>query len=564
MRKRLTTHTHDPERITIVGSGITALITAYSALHSGLGVTIISKAPDPRHVEVESVDHQGATFDGMDQRYITLFEGHPYLDFLEYVQKTYPDISGDFMKTVERGGMLGKAFTEFNLNSQEWLEKRFRENQLLLEEDPEAIKRVRRLFEAYVKDNRTAMFMWYQLLEEILEKVPGLLESLSLSTDGVLRIYDNVEVLHESVITHRKEGVLKRVLTPTQLKDEYPAYKTGVDNGFIQGGAIEVFGLTFGVKTLAIAILNELASRGASFLFNTEVSGVLLDENERVEGIMLSDGSTHVSTHYAFHTGAFGGPSIYAQLSEANQQLAAVEGYWIEFERADVLLKQMGQKPMKMHGKQPLSALLDKVEINSRERYLRNLTSLGVDQDALSEICPTIDFNNMPIRKNSMDILGCGSGYTFLGLAERGKGGRSIFPESTKAQEFTQVVMQLALEALYGRSLLESGKIKIRETGCKRSWTPLDKELDVNRVTKDGGLLMIHGGGNTGSTTKAPFISHYILKKLDEVALNPKRDHQELQAVFNGLRTQLADVSVSPVQWEEKEQMLQRSVNVMH
>ena len=560
----MTTHTHNQDRLTIVGSGITALVTAYSAINNGLEITIISKAPDPRQLAGKPVDHQGSTFDGMDQRYITLFEGHPYLDFLEYVQKTYPDISGDFMRVVERGGMLGKAFSEFSISSQEWLSKRFKENQLLLNGDEEAITRVRRLFESYVKENRTAMSMWYDLFSEMLEKMPELLGDLSLSIDGVLRIYDNEEVLNESVATHRKEGVLKRVLSPRQLKDEYPAYQAGVENGFIQGGAIEVFGLTFGVKTLAGAILNDLERRGASFLFNTEVSGILLDENEIVEGIILSDGSTHVSTHYAFHTGAFGGPLVFAQIAEANQQLAAVEGYWIEMEQAEVLLKQMGQRPMKMHGKQPLSVLLDKVEKASREWYLSGFSSLGVDLDTLSDICPTIDFNNMPIRKNGMSILGCGSGYTFLGLAERSQGGRSMFPESTKAQEFTQLVMQLALEALYGKGLLESGSIKVRKRGCKRSWTPMDNELDVNRVTKDGGLLMIHGGGNTGSTTKAPFISHYILKKLDEIALNPERDHQELQAVFNGLRTQLADVSVSPQQWAEKELVLQRSVKVMH
>ena len=159
------------ETLTIVGSGIAGLMTAWEAQKAGYAVTVVSQSPDPRLRSDNDNPQFSSTFDSKnDQRYITLFEGHPYLELAGYVDKMYPEITEDFKEHVLNGGLLAVPFDEFKEDTQRWLEERFAISKSLKAGDPATVQQVTELFENFEQENRAAMAKWYDFLKDILNK----------------------------------------------------------------------------------------------------------------------------------------------------------------------------------------------------------------------------------------------------------------------------------------------------------------------------------------------------------------------------------------------------------
>lgn len=504
------------QSVTIIGSGISGIMTAWQLAKASMKVTLYSKSPDPS-VNDSLVDYESSTFDSKnDQRYITLFEGHPYLELDGYVDKMYPGIADDFNREVLDGGLLAVQIEKYTERSVRWLEERAAINHELRDGNTKIIEEVENLFISYTRENRAAMAQWYYILADLIKEHPELIKTLSLSYKGILRLYDTKDAFEHSKKSHIEEGVFLRELEPEELIIEYPAYTEGVKHRFIQGGAIEIHGLTFGVQSICKLLIDKIQRMGVQIYFESEVESIQKDSCGLVSGLKIK-GQTkiHQSNHYIFHTGAFAGPELFESVEQAQNKLAAVEGYWITIENADQLLKAMGNKPNKVHGKKSLAELLSMIDAVSAKHYKKELYALGIKDQNLTEIAPIVDFNNMPINNQGKMILGVGSGYIFKGLAERKENNKVIFTNNKTSEQFTLLIMELWLEALHGKKLLtEDTKIVIHKEGCKRSWTPTDKELDINIPTSEGGLCMIHDGGNTGSTTKSPFIAEYVLCKI--------------------------------------------------
>ncbi|MFD2573075.1 hypothetical protein ACFSUS_20710 [Spirosoma soli] len=175
------------ESIIIVGSGITALVSALKAVEQGLTVTMLSKSPCTRTSEAGQL-FQSSTHDGSFNRYITSTEGHPYLDLDGYVTQMYPDIASDFEKTIAEGGMLALPAAEFSPETQRFLNKRKVINQSI-KNDRQAWLQNEQLFKEYVAENISSMKLWYQELALFLTETPELAQELSLSV-GIHRFYD--------------------------------------------------------------------------------------------------------------------------------------------------------------------------------------------------------------------------------------------------------------------------------------------------------------------------------------------------------------------------------------
>jgi hypothetical protein len=555
--------TNQAQTLTVVGSGISGLMSAWKAANAGLVVTLISKSPDPRTVKDLTVNQQSSTFDSKnDQRYITIFEGHPYLALKGYVDKMYPGIAEDFQRAVLAGGLLALEPEEFSTRSINWLRERSSIDQELAAGNEDKIKEVQKLFASYANENRAAMADWFEILIQLLKEYPELIEDLSLSHKGILRLYDNNEVYEQAKASHISAGVFKKAFTPEELIVEYPAYSEGVKRGFIKGGALEMFGLTFGVKAVGQCLIRDLESRGIRIYFNTEVRRLDIDESQTVRGVHIAGRTSPViSDHYIFHTGPFAAPELFEKVPQAKDKLAAVEGYWITIENASALVRAMGGKPNKIHGKKTIADILTMVERESANRYRERFSEFGLELAQLSQIAPIVDFNNMPLRAGNMVSLGVGSGYIFKGLAESDpKLPGVMFAENVKSEQFTLTVMELWLEALHGKKLLRKGsRLIVHPTGCKRSWTADDRELDVNLPTASGGLCMIHDGGNTGSTTKSPFIAGYALRK---IALTKRSEIPSTDALQE-LRESLGakEEEIGPRQWRHLTQKLSRAVH---
>ncbi len=547
----------------VVGSGISGIMTAWQAAQAGYTVELFSKSPDPRTETRLEFEKESSTFDSKnDQRYITIFEGHPYLELEGYVNKVYPGIANDFETDVLSGGILVSPLKKFSQNSRDWLKERSRLNKKLLSKNPQDIKRIADLFGSYARENRAALEKWFEILTDLVRRSPQVLDNISLHANGIIRLYDTSEVFNQSLASHKTEGVFIKQYTPQELVEQYPAYREGVQRGFIAGGALEVYGLAFAVGTFCRAVLDELERNESKLHFKTEVQKVLVNKEKQVAGIMLfGEQETCVARHYVFHTGAFAGPELFEFIPEAQNKLAAVEGYWITIENADALVEGMGGKPNKVHGKKNLEEILGMVDENSAAIYRTHFKDLGVDENHLRDIAPIVDFNNMPIRKNGKTLLGVGSGYVFKGVAERGKDGKVVFEDNPNSERFVLAVMELWLEALHGKTLLSKGKLVIHPKGCKRSYTPNDQELDINLPTTSGGVCMIHDGGNTGSTTKSSFIANYIVEKMRMVSRS-EMDLETMHNAFLELRQKLAKTAeqVSTSRWKELSAMLNREI----
>jgi hypothetical protein len=171
-------------------------------------------------------------------------------------------------------------------------------------------------------------------------------------------------------------------------------------------------------------------------------------------------------------------------------------------------------KPNKVHGKQSIASCLAKVSPELSLKMGLKLEELGVNFEEFASISPTVDFNIMPIYSGTEAKIGVGSGYVFTGIGTREEGGKIQFADSEKAQEFTQVMMQLWLAALYGEELLNECKMNVIKKPCTRSWTPQDMDNFLSLVTTDGGKAVFAGGGNTGTATKSPVEAERVLAEI--------------------------------------------------
>jgi len=167
--------------VLVVGSGITGLMTAYQMATAGYQVCVLSKSPDPRTVS-KGTRFESSTWDGYVNRYITLTEGHPYLDLTDYVSVMYPDIGQDFQLDISQGGMLAFPMTEWNRLTQQFLHDRACANA------NEAA--TQQLFLAYLDENRASMALWYELLTHAIRDNPRLSALISLHSHGIDRFYD--------------------------------------------------------------------------------------------------------------------------------------------------------------------------------------------------------------------------------------------------------------------------------------------------------------------------------------------------------------------------------------
>lgn len=489
----------------IVGSGIAGLMTAYHAASSGFEVCLLSQSPDPRSGLRE--EQLSSTFDGLDSRYVTLTEGHPYLGIAEYADAVYPDMQGAFTKPISDGGWLGKPQAAFRPLARAWLAERYEANK-----DRGAI---RELFDQYIRENRASMRYWYEFLRDS----PDLHTPISLNSKGILRVYDQQRLFEVAADFHRTENVLKEVLSPSDLEQRFPAYKDGVRGGFVQGGAIVMYGLTFRVQALCVALIEELEALGARLLFRQKV--VQLDRNREdvIRGLRTSAGTCFRADNYVLHLGAYCAQDLLRE-TPAHGKLAGVQGFWVRWRGLSSRdLEELGGLPVKIHG---------------------GITVLGTKKR------PVVDLNvNIVSNCDGSTELLVGGGYNFVGF--------SGFETSADAEEIAKSEIHRVLAEVYGDFFgkFSNGEVETVARSCVRSWVPDDRELDINLPTEKGGLAMIHGGGNTGTTAKAAFIARSVVAKLRAVRRGESLEPIELLRKRASLSASRIDVQVQD--WQDLE-----------
>jgi glycine/D-amino acid oxidase-like deaminating enzyme len=544
--------------VLVVGSGITGLMTAYYAKLAGYSVRLISKSPDPR-VAPAGTQFESSTWDGWVNRYITLTEGHPYLDLPGYITTMYPGIDADFRQDISQGGMLVYPIQLWNALTSQFLQERDRANR-----NQEAILT---LFQEYLDENRASMEYWYELLTEVIRCHPDITSKLSLHTHGIDRFYDEESLFSGAVSTQSNQKIVKQSYSPKQLlaNPDFQIYAQGIHkHQFIAGGGLTMYGLAFDVQALCREwLLQELETQGVELLLGDDYDAVEIEKDsaDYVIGLRTKNGKLHVAKHLFLHPGAYMNPQV-LHGTAAHGKLAGVKGLWMRIKNAQTLFGN-APRPNKIHG--------GKYGIQ-----------LG-DRTFTGQIC---DLNVMPKHNSdgSWELV-IGSGYLFVGtypfegdsimgqplpdaIAETDRQTQIKFVEELAIRAFAQVVSRVYDLNIDVDSVLAGTHdyIDLPSKGCIRSWTPDDRELRVLVPTTLGGVTIVDGGGNTGSTTKAPFVSKtaiYFTQSLDALDTKPELlDLNELQARYEQIRASLRRTkeNISSSQWQRLEDALNEAI----
>jgi len=483
----------------IVGSGITGLMTAYEAARSGYRVAILSKSPDPR-TSAPRTTFEAATWDGYINRFITLAEGHPYFTLPPEAAVTHGEVGPDFQRSIAAGGMLAQPVSHWDAATQQFLQTR-----QACDRDQAANLA---LLQDYLDENRTSLTLWYQILRQALQDCPALLPELSLHSSGIDRLYTTPAAYAQAQAMQQNQGILKQSHSASHSAtggaDPHLAIYGRSGAGMLtQCGVLTQYGVAFDVQVLGRRwLLPALERLGVGLGLGPEfrVVGLLRDGQNRVQGLQTAGGQVYRSRHYVLHPGAYSEPELLAQ-TPAQNRLAGVKGLWLRLKGADRLLGvTQAPRPCKIHGpKAPLQY--------QGQTYPGQVTDLNVMAKA-----PTGDW------AEGWDLV-IGSGYLFQGFFPGPGSSELARSEALALGAIVQVVNQVYGLDLDLETVLGDGDPRVDRpsAGCLRSWSPDDRELRDLLPTAAGGALIIHGGGNTGSTTKAPFTSQVALQFLQKL-----------------------------------------------
>lgn len=328
------------------------------------------------------------------------------------------------------------------------------------------------LFAEYIRDNRESMRLWRNLFLNSRHLSRG----TSLNQSGILRLYGNRQLFEMSANFHRNHGVLLEELSGDTLASRFPTLDEGVKNGSIFG-AIVVEGYTFRAQKLVSNILNELESLNSNLSFEVEVDKINKNKRGEVESLRLSNGDNHSAENYALDLGAYDKHALLEDIG-CEEPVAGVAGGWL------ILPKPPGPfLPLKVHDGQHL--------VNGR-------------------LMPVVDLNiNVSNLDDGREVLIVGGGYLFVGKFP------FTIPTAAKDLMLSEIhrVTELVLGDFY-RSALKNGEILWSDRICVRSFTPSDRELELNLSTVDGGRFIAGGGGNTGTTAKAALTAERFVNLL--------------------------------------------------
>lgn len=544
--------------ILVVGSGITGLMTAYHAAINGYSVRIVSKSPDPRLAPI-GTQYESSTWDGYVNRYVTLTEGHPYLDLPGYITTMYPGIDSDFQKDVTQGGILVHPQHRWNSLNQDFLQSREAANK-----DRNAILG---LFHEYLDENRASMEFWYELLTNAILQYPEIPQKISLHSHGIDRFYDEEPLFSGATLTQSAQNIVKQSYTAKQLLEnpDFQIYASGIaQQQFIAGGGLTMYGLAFDIQALCREwLFKELEAYGVELCLGSayDVTFLEQDATNAVTGVRTRNGELHCSKHLFLHPGAYMDPQV-LKGTDAYGKLAGVKGLWMRIKNAQTIFGG-APRPNKIHG--------GKYSVQMGDR-----TYTG-------QIC---DLNVMP--KHNLDgswELVVGSGYLFVGtypfegdavlghplldeIAETNRQSQIQFVEELAIRAFSQVVSRVYSIDIDVDCILAGTHewIDFPSKGCVRSWTPDDRELRVLMPTALGGIAIVDGGGNTGSTTKSPFVSKTAIRFVQsleaESADLSTSDMSQLEARYERIRASLRRTrdDLSATQWQRLEDALNEAI----
>lgn len=444
------------ETVSIVGTGITSIMTALRLSDLGYPLIVYSKGPDPR------LDHDaeqyGATGNGRSARFVTGLEGKPHL----FEGSIVPDQLNELFSHFSDGGWLTKPISEYPKNDQAWLTMRH--------EAATSPGHIANLYDTYYTIfGRESILDWI----ELQELKPALFAGTDTTghKDGVLVLCSSDRLLEITVQQYKKYNFLKRILTKHEVTELAPVYEDACNEGHIAGGLI-VDGFAFNIHNFIDNCLNYLEQKNVQFVWNEEILRVELNSNKRVIGLETKNIGLVTSKHYSLNPGAYGNTLL--DNTPAQNKIAGVAGRWLIIPRPEGFTI-------------PTKILTD------------------------SRLGPSIGDNNLtPFTSNGKEMVAVSGGSVFVGSDHYSMPSPDICRMIDTENER---ILQLYLVSHYNR-FKDNDDIKAWTNTCLRSFTYNDQPVHEAIETEQGGVLTITAGTNTGTTALAPYLAKWTAKAL--------------------------------------------------
>lgn len=438
------------ETVILVGAGIVNLITALDLVRHGYDVVVHDRAPDPRAGAHWSA--YGCTRGGGDGRMFTLTEADSY-----HNRSWHPDgTSNDLLNRPisENGWRLAKpgSLTE---PEHQWAADFHRISAPLAGSYNDDIFQV----------NQEAWTRWSGLVDAN----PGLFSDDTGFRDGILRLYTEADYFRWHVARNDRVGATRRVLTPGEIADDYPALASACADGNIAGG-IEVVGFTVNIHKF-VARLVDMLEPAVRFHWNHEVAGIRWASPGIADGLELATGEVVRGRHYVLSPGAYGTELLLGTAS--HQRIQGMLGVWFTVPNVEPRLEHS----LKI----------------ARAGHRAEESNVTLATDARGE-----------------PVLVCGSGYGWTGL-QPGNIDSAELDVLFDAVEDTLCRFFPAAHA----AARSAGTLDASRQVCVRPWTATCLGIFERLATRDGGALIVTGGHNTGGFAQAPAIAEAVLAALD-------------------------------------------------
>jgi glycine/D-amino acid oxidase-like deaminating enzyme len=301
-------------------------------------------------------------------------------------------------------------------------------------------------------ENIIAQKLW----REIFSEKPELFKDTLWKDDGILHLFSsNMEFNH-----------YLKFLTENNLKFEIPSSHQLLkmfplsENEALTNVVISP-GISFRHKTFCKNMSAYLSDAGVKFSYSTEISELLWESSASTKektllGLQSKNGERLSAQNYVFHLGAYDQNNLFRGTRIENKVIPAF-GAWLHFPLLD---NEIFALPLKIHH--------TKIDLTINQFESR---------------------------------LYIGGGLEF-------------------SSDDTLTTLQNACLHLFGERFKQAknkGEVSLNQKKCARSYTADGKEVFEIFSSSDGdnkGQAIVEGGGNTGTTAKAPLLANRIINHL--------------------------------------------------
>ncbi len=472
------------EHVVLVGAGAVNLLTAYYLHEQRYRVSVIDANPDPRTTSAWS--QLGCTHGGCDGRMFTLTESRYHL---ANYQNTDTEPARPFQDRIAANGWLCQDRHELDGTDIAWITE--------YTQTPTWLTSV--LNEDIISFNRQSAPLW----EALKQDCPSIFDGVGY-TPTVLRVYSTREQFAAATVNEARVGALKRVLDPASLCREHPGLAQAVRDGAIVG-ALEVVGFTVGIHRFSAKLIGLLEDAGVDFRWNQRVTEVAKETNGEVRCLLAGNESIEAD-HYVISPGAYGGSLLNGMV--CGEQISGIAGAWLSLPNTE-----------------PRLAASMKI---SRVGFAASGAAEGA--------------NVIVDSSTDGEFIHISSGHGYLGRDCESIDMGAVEDLFRVVDETARRYFPAAYDAAQRSGLLSSSR-----RYCVRPWTPSGLGIFEMAPTRNGGLVVVTGGHNTGGFAQSPSVAMAVLAALRGEAADMHRAYHPER-----LRRFLADGSfrrrVTPVE----------------